>query len=65
MRRFNNRIALRRLLNRAINDFLEIGEGQRNTLTADNTEHALASLDALGDQVRDRIRRALAELHYA
>ena len=58
MRRFNNRTAVTRLLNKAINDSLGIGKGQRNTINADDTESGLERLDNLGDEVRERIRQA-------
>ncbi|MBX3193858.1 MAG: DEAD/DEAH box helicase family protein [Microbacteriaceae bacterium] len=48
--------AVIRLLNREINEHLGIGSGARGTLTAQQTEQALAELDNLGDAVRDRIR---------
>lgn len=47
------------LLQREINAFLGIASGSRGTLTAQQTEDALAALDDLGDTVRDRIREAI------
>jgi len=52
----DNRMAVTRLLNLAINDKLGIGKRARNTMTAAQAESALDSLDRLGDQVRDAIR---------
>ena len=51
--------AVTRLLNNAINDSIGIGTGARKTISAQEAEAALAELDRLGDDVRDRIRRAL------
>jgi len=53
----DNRMAVTRLLNLAINASVGIGTGERNTMTAAQAETALDSLDRLGDQVRDEIRR--------
>lgn len=46
------------LLNRKINEFLGIGSGQRNTLTADQTEAALQHLDQFGDEIVGDVRAA-------
>jgi DNA repair protein RadD len=48
-----------RLLSREINDFLGIKSRERGQLSKDQAERALDELDALGDQVRDRISDAL------
>jgi DNA repair protein RadD len=42
-----------KLINRQINDALGIAPKSRKTLTADQTEQALANLDSHGDAVRD------------
>jgi superfamily II DNA or RNA helicase len=55
--------AVTTLLQREINSFLSIGSGSRGTLTADQTEAAMAALDDLGDAVRDRIRESLERKH--
>ena len=55
----DNRLAVTRLLNRAINESLGIGKKKRNTLTAAQTEQAFAALDELGDQVRDQVTNAM------
>jgi hypothetical protein len=47
------------LLNKQINKSLDIGRGARKILTADQTEWALAQLDALGDRVRDELAENL------
>jgi excisionase family DNA binding protein len=57
--RGGNRAALTQLLNRAINDRLNIKSGQRNTLTAKQAEAAFGELDNIGDQVRDAIRQKI------
>lgn len=54
-----NTQAVTTLLQREINAFLGIASGSRGTLTAQQTEDALAALDDLGDTVRDRIREAI------
>lgn len=50
---------LTRLLNREINDALGTARSSRQTLSADQAETALNSLDQYGDVVRDRISAAL------
>lgn len=57
----DNRQTVTQLLNRAINEYLGVPSGSRGKLNAAQTEDALAQLDALGDQVRDEIKRALGE----
>jgi DNA repair protein RadD len=47
------------LVNGEINKTLEIGSGQRKTLSAEQAEAALAALDQIGDTVRHRIEKAL------
>ena len=47
------------LLNVEINEALHIGPGERDTISAEQAEAALASLDTYGDVVRDRIAAAL------
>jgi DNA repair protein RadD len=47
------------LLNQEINQFAGIRSKSRKTLSADQAEEALKALDALGDQVRDRLREKL------
>lgn len=58
-----NTQAVTTLLQREINAFLGIDSGSRGTLTAQQTEDALAALDDLGDTVRDRIREAIDGSH--
>jgi excisionase family DNA binding protein len=55
----DNRTAVTRLLNLAINDSIGISKKSRNTMTAAQAEQALQSLDRLGDEVRERIRREM------
>jgi DNA repair protein RadD len=50
---------LTRLINREINEALGIGSKERQTLSADQAEAAMAALDSYGDVVRDRISTAL------
>jgi hypothetical protein len=47
------------LVNGEINKTLDIGSGQRKTLSAEQAETALAALDQIGDTVRQRIEKAL------
>lgn len=47
------------LLNRKINEFLGIASGQRGTLTAEQTEAALAHLDEFGDEIVAEVQTAL------
>lgn len=49
------------LLNRRIHEFLGVGSGQRGTLTAEQTEAALANLDGLADGIVNEVRSALGE----
>jgi superfamily II DNA or RNA helicase len=51
---------LTRLVNKEVNEALGIGSKERQTLSADQAETALAHLDDYGDAVRDRISAALA-----
>jgi len=51
-----NRLALIELMNRAINSHLGIGKGERDKISADQAEDALAALDMLGDTIRDQIK---------
>jgi DNA repair protein RadD len=57
----NNRAAVTKLLNTAINEHLGIASGSRRNPGADDNEDALAALDMLGDQVRDSLKRRPAE----
>ncbi|MHB1844824.1 MAG: DEAD/DEAH box helicase, partial [Deltaproteobacteria bacterium] len=50
---------LTRLINKEINDALGIGPKERQTISADQAEGAMAALDNYGDAVRDRISAAL------
>jgi hypothetical protein len=59
----NNRTAVTQLLNREINGFLNITSGQRNALTAAQTESAFSELDILADKVRDSISAKLGGEH--
>lgn len=54
----NNRVAAIRLMQKGINDKIGIGTGERNTLTAAQTEDSMRELDAIGDTIRDRIIKA-------
>jgi len=54
-----NVTAVTRMLKRAVNDFLGIPSGSRRKPDAAQNEQALAELDRLGDQVRDKIRGAM------
>lgn len=51
--------AVTQLVNQEINSFLGVPSRARGSLTADQTEAALAELDGLGDAVRDRIWQAI------
>lgn len=55
-----NRQVLFRLVNTEIDRAIGIGGGKRNTMTAEQAESAYNQLDAIGDTVRDRIKRAMA-----
>jgi len=55
----SNRNAVTQLVHREINDLLDIKAGQRNELTAAQTEAAFNQLDSLGDKVRDTIAAKL------
>lgn len=55
----DNTMAITRMLNDAVNASVGIGKKERNNLTAAQTEKALDSLDDLGDQVRDEIKRRM------
>ncbi len=55
----NNRIAAIRLVHAAINERLGIEGKERNKLSAKETETTMDELDAIGDAVRDRIRKAI------
>jgi DNA repair protein RadD len=48
-----------RLLNREINDWLGMDRGSRQSISAQQAESALKSLDERGDAVRDRIKAAM------
>lgn len=61
--RVNNRVALTQVLNREINESLGIKSGERNTLKAVETEDAFSRLDAIGDAIRDRVRKEMGEKH--
>lgn len=56
----NNAVVTRRL-NEEINRRAGVGKGARKTLSGDEAEEALASLDACGDAVRDELKTALRE----
>jgi DNA repair protein RadD len=51
-----NNTVVTRLLNDEINRSVGVGKGARKTLSGDQAEEALASLDQLGDAVRDKLR---------
>jgi DNA repair protein RadD len=51
-----NRMALIELMNRRINVHLKIDSGERNKISADQAEDALAALDMIGDSIRDEVR---------
>lgn len=53
--------AVTRQINGAINEALGIKSGKRGELRADQTQVAYEQLDDIGDQVRDRIKRAMKE----
>jgi excisionase family DNA binding protein len=55
----NNSTVLIRLLNREVAATLGIGLGARKNISAEEAESALASLDAIGDTVRDRIAKSM------
>lgn len=55
--RGNNRAAITQLLNRAINNHVNISSGERNSLTATQAEEVFGKLDAIGDRVRDAVRK--------
>ena len=57
----NNRAAVTKLLNTAINEHLGIASGSRRNPGADDNEDTLAALDMLGDQVRDSLKGRPAE----
>jgi DNA repair protein RadD len=54
----NNLIAVIRLIHKATNDELGVGSNERNVPSASETEAAMADLDRIGDEVRDRIAGA-------
>jgi len=54
-----NRDAISKLLNHQINSFLGIEQKKRKDPSADQMEQAFKNLDAIGDDVRDRIKEAL------
>lgn len=53
-----NIVAIIRLIHTEIDQRLDIGKGQRNDATADAAETTMEELDAIGDEVRDSIKRA-------
>lgn len=53
----DNRMAVTRLLNLAIDAMVGIGRKERGKMTAGQAEAALEALDRLGDQVREEIRQ--------
>lgn len=57
----SNVMAVTKLLNDAINASIGIEKKQRREMSAKQAETALESLDRLGDQVRDEIRRGLEQ----
>jgi hypothetical protein len=57
----NNRAAVTKLLNVAINEHLGIASRSRKKPEADDNEDALAALDMLGDQIRDSLKGEPAE----
>jgi hypothetical protein len=52
----NNRAAVTKLLNKAINERLGIASGSRRNPGADDNEDALVAMDMLGDRVRDSLK---------
>jgi hypothetical protein len=54
----DNRMAVTRLLNLAINAHVGIGKKSRGEMTAAQAQTALDALDQLGDQVQEQIRRS-------
>lgn len=59
----NNRSALTRLINNAINERLGISKGQRNQTTANQNEEVFSQLDEIGDQVRDMVELSIKQKH--
>jgi DNA repair protein RadD len=54
-----NQAATTELMHRRVNDFLGIDKKKRATISGDQAEKALASLDAIGDQVRQIIKKSM------
>ena len=65
VRRMNNRSAVTKLLKAAVNASLGIERKQRNKPRAAELQHVFDQLDAIGDKVRDEIRKNLGEAHNA
>ena len=59
----NNRSALTRLINNAINEHLGIARGQRSQTTADQNEEVFSKMDEIGDQVRDMVKQSIRQDH--
>jgi len=51
-----NSTAIVGLMARAVNKYLDIGKGQRDTISAEQAEDAFKNLDKIGDEVRDAIK---------
>jgi DNA repair protein RadD len=56
----NNLGAVAVLLNRAVNQFLGIGSGERRDLSTEELERVIPELDAIADSVQEDLRRRLA-----
>ena len=56
-----NLIRVTVMLNEEINDFLGIESKSRSSITAEQAEDAVDTLDMLGDAVRDRLKEALGD----
>lgn len=54
-----NRVVLTTILNREVNNKIGIKSGQRNTITAQQAEHALAALDELADEISNQLATQL------
>jgi DNA repair protein RadD len=56
-----NRAAATELMHRHVNKFLGIDKKKRATISGDQAEKALASLDTIGDQVREVIKKSMED----
>ncbi len=56
-----NRIAIIRLINKEVDNVLGIQKAERNKPSASEAEDTLADLDAVGDIIRERVRKAVSE----